>query len=129
MKFATQIGAVLALVCSPLVHAWNATIYDSGNCTGNRYDIHPDSTLLHTKYFEMKGSEGAEIICTFHGKNNSTGPCTEQFPVGKSVFSSVGHCRSYSGGHASGEHHADQDQGECNTTDFDILSVVCYDDE
>ncbi|KAI0452712.1 hypothetical protein F5B21DRAFT_505941 [Xylaria acuta] len=127
MKFATQLGVILALVSSPLVHAWNATIYDSGNCTGNRYHIFPESTPLHTKYFEMKGSWGAEIVCRFQGRNNSTGPCKEQFPVGKSVFSSVGPCRTYSAGHASGN-HTDQKQGECKTTNFDILSVVCYDD-
>ncbi|KAH8157183.1 hypothetical protein CIB48_g11064 [Xylaria polymorpha] len=109
MKFTTQIGAVLALISSPAVDAWNATIYDS-------------------EYFEMKGSWGAEIACTFHGRNNSSGPCEEQFLVGKSVFSSVGPCRTYSGGHSSGAHIASQKQGECKTTDFDILSVVCYDE-
>lgn len=76
----------------------------------------------------MKGSWGAEIACTFHGRNNSSGPCEEQFLVGKSVFSSVGPCRTYSGGHSSGAHIASQKQGECKTTDFDILSVVCYDE-
>ncbi|KAI8954834.1 hypothetical protein F4801DRAFT_452541 [Xylaria longipes] len=128
MKFATQIGAILALVSGPLVHAWNATIYDSSNCTGNSYHIYPEPTELRTKYFEMKSSSGAEIVCTFHGTNNSTSPCKEQFPVGKSVLSSVGPCRTYSRGHASGE-YADQKQGECKTTDFNILSVVCYDED
>ncbi|RWA03266.1 hypothetical protein EKO27_g11839 [Xylaria grammica] len=126
MKFMIQMGAVLALASSQLVYGWNATIYDSANCTGNRYHIYPTSP--YTKYFEMDGSEGAEIHCTFYGINNSTGPCKEQFPVGKSVLSSVGPCRTYSGGHSSGEHTANQKEGECKTTDFSIRSVVCYDD-
>ncbi|KAI0203924.1 hypothetical protein F4808DRAFT_392731 [Astrocystis sublimbata] len=129
MKFTIQIGAILALISSPLVHAWNATIYESANCTGDRYDMYP--TAAHTKYFEMKGSWGAEINCTYHGGNSSstitTGPCDSQFPFGKSVLSSVGPCRTYSGSHASGDHIADQKQGDCKTSDFDIYSVVCYD--
>ncbi|KAI0910791.1 hypothetical protein F4823DRAFT_348023 [Ustulina deusta] len=126
MKSTIQMGAMLALISSQLVHGWNATIYDSGNCTGNRYHIYPMSP--YTKYFEMDGSWGAEIHCTFQGINNSTGPCDGQFPVGESVFSSVGPCRMYSGGHSSGEHQESQKEGECKTTDFSIRSVVCYDD-
>ncbi|GAP83345.1 hypothetical protein SAMD00023353_0203050 [Rosellinia necatrix] len=126
MRFSVQMGALFALVFGPVTHGWNATIYDSRNCTGNRYEIYP--TAPHTKYFEMKGSWGAEMVCTFHGRNNSTGPCKEQFPVGKSIFSTVGPCRSYSGGHSSGSHTASQEQGECKSPDFDILSVVCSDD-
>lgn len=126
MKFTTtQMGAMLALVSGRLVHGWNATIYDSANCTGNRYEIYP--TAEHTKYFEMKGSWGAEMSCTFHGRNGTAGPCKEQFPVGKSVFSNVGLCRSYSGGHSSGDHEASQGEDECGSPSFDILSVVCYD--
>lgn len=68
------------------------------------------------------------MVCTFHDINNTTAPCEEQFPIGKSVFSAVGSCRSYSGGHSSGEHAATQGQGECQTTDFSILSVVCWDE-
>ncbi|KAK5630022.1 hypothetical protein RRF57_005737 [Xylaria bambusicola] len=75
----------------------------------------------------MDGSWGAEIHCTFEDINNSTGPCEDQFPVGKSVFSSVGLCKTYSGGHSSGEREASQKEGECKTTDFSIRSVVCHD--
>ncbi|KAI1131757.1 hypothetical protein F5Y10DRAFT_261920 [Nemania abortiva] len=127
MRFATQTGAMLALVSGQFVHGWNATIYDSVNCTGNRYEIYP--TALHTKYFEMATSSGAEMVCIFHGKNNSTAPCKQQFPIGKSVFNSVGLCRSYSGAHSSGEHLDSQKEGECKSTDFSILSVSCWDDE
>ncbi|KAI3323396.1 hypothetical protein HD806DRAFT_535221 [Xylariaceae sp. AK1471] len=120
--FTIQMGVLLALGSSQIVHGWNATIYDSSDCTGNHYDIYP--TAPHTKYFEMDGSWGAEMICTFHGSDNSTAPCNEQFPVGKSVFSSVGSCHDYSGPHSSGEHVAIQEEGECKTTDFDIRSVM-----
>ncbi|KAI1365717.1 hypothetical protein F5Y08DRAFT_171251 [Xylaria arbuscula] len=126
MKFTVQIGVLLAFVSSHLVHGWNATIYDSVNCTGNRYHIYPE--VEYTKYFELDGSWGAEINCTYESINNSTGPCDEQFPVGKSVFSAVGPCKTYSGGHSSGEHQATQKEGKCETPDFDILSVVCYDE-
>ncbi|KAI0430070.1 hypothetical protein F5Y09DRAFT_242100 [Xylaria sp. FL1042] len=126
MKFTIQMGAAFALVSSQVAHGWNATIYDSTNCTGNRYHIYNEAN--YTKYFEMDGSWGAEIHCAFQGINNSTGPCDEQFPIGKSVFSEVGSCNSYSGGHSSGEYEAKQKQGECKTTDFSIRSVVCYDD-
>ncbi|KAI0401040.1 hypothetical protein F4802DRAFT_445943 [Xylaria palmicola] len=126
MKFTIPIGVVLALVSSPVVHGWNATIYEFGNCTGSRYQIYP--TSLYTKYFEMEGSWGAEIACTFYGGLYSEGPCKEQFPVGKSVFSTVGSCRSYSGAHSSGTHNATQKEGQCMSTTFDIRSVVCYDE-
>ncbi|KAI0818384.1 hypothetical protein GGR55DRAFT_73066 [Xylaria sp. FL0064] len=126
MKFTIQLGAALALISSRLVHGWNATIYDSANCTGNSYHIYPEAE--YTKYFELDGSWGAEIHCAFQGINNSTGPCDEQFPIGKSVFSEVGSCRSYSGEHSSGQYEADQKQGECKSPDFSIRSVVCYDE-
>jgi hypothetical protein len=82
----------------------------------------------------MDGSYGAEMVCAYYpGKHNSTStgaaPCKEQFPVAKSVFSRKGSCKNYSGGHSSGEHMARQGQGECKTTDFDIRSVVCFDDD
>ncbi|KAI0523767.1 hypothetical protein F5B22DRAFT_415987 [Xylaria bambusicola] len=126
MKLTIQMGALLALVSSQLVHGWNATIYDSGNCAGNRYHIYP--LTQYTKYFEMDGSWGAEIDCTFEDiKNGTAGPCKDQFPVGKSVFTSVGSCKTYSGGHSSGEREASQKEGECKTTGFSIRSVVCYD--
>ncbi|KAI0966777.1 hypothetical protein F4678DRAFT_448105 [Xylaria arbuscula] len=127
MKATIQMGAVFALVSfGQFVHAWNATIYDSANCTGNRYHIYPEAE--YTKYFEMDGSEGAEIHCAFQGINKSTGTCDEQFPVGLSVFSAVGSCISFSGEHSSGVHQANQTEGECKTTDFSIRSVVCYDE-
>ncbi|KAJ8115293.1 hypothetical protein ONZ43_g4700 [Nemania bipapillata] len=126
IKFATQVGTLFVLISSQLVHGWNATIYDSGNCTGNRYDIYP--TAPYTKYFEMETSSGAEMVCIFHSRANITAPCEKQFPIGKSVFSSAGSCRSYSGGHSSGEHSATQTAGECESTDFSIRSVVCWDE-
>ncbi|KAI1823643.1 hypothetical protein F4861DRAFT_539852 [Xylaria intraflava] len=125
MKFTIQTGALLALICGQLVHGWNMTIYESGNCTGNYYQVYP--TAEYTKYFDMEGSSGAEMVCTFHGKNNTTSACKDQFPVGKSVFSAVGNCDDFSGPHSSGEHHEEQKAGECKTTSFDILSVVCWD--
>ncbi|KAI0102222.1 hypothetical protein GGR51DRAFT_298712 [Nemania sp. FL0031] len=127
MRFTTQMGALLALVSSQFAHAWNATIYDSVNCTGNSYVIYP--TAPHTKYFEMASSSGAEMVCTFHGSDNSTAPCKEQFPIGKSVSNAIGLCRSYSGAHSSGEHLDSQKEGECKSTEFSIRSVSCWDDE
>ncbi|KAI1176820.1 hypothetical protein F4777DRAFT_233286 [Nemania sp. FL0916] len=125
MRLTIQTGGVLALVFSQLVCGWNVTIYDSSDCTGDRYDVYP--TAPHTKYFEMKGSEGAEMICTFHGTDDSTASCKEQFSVGKSVLAAAGLCRSYSAGHASGEHDMGQ-KGECRSPDFSILSVACWDE-
>lgn len=91
-----------------------------------QYHIYPEAE--YTKYFELDGSSGAEIHCTFKDVNNTTSACDEQFPVGKSVFSAVGPCKTYSGGHSSGEREATQEEGECRTTDFLIRSVVCYDE-
>ncbi|KAI1813314.1 hypothetical protein GGS20DRAFT_489689 [Poronia punctata] len=129
MLFMMRISALLALMSSHLVHSWNATIYESANCTGSRYVIYP--TAEHTKYFEMEGSFGAGMECTYHGtRNNGTATgtaCNEQFPVARSVFSDVGSCNDYSGPHSSGERVARQTEGQCMTTDFDIRSVVCFD--
>ncbi|KAI8635372.1 hypothetical protein F5Y19DRAFT_469241 [Xylariaceae sp. FL1651] len=124
MVFAMQIGAFFALVSILLVHGWNATIYDSANCTGNYYEVYP--TQMYTKYFEMEGSFGAGMVCIYHGTDNTTAACHEQFPVGKSVLSSVGLCQDFPEPHSQGD-PTKQEEGECKTTDFDILSVVCYD--
>ncbi|KAI2635416.1 hypothetical protein GGS21DRAFT_490079 [Xylaria nigripes] len=125
MKSTIQTGALLALAFSELILGWNMTIYDSANCTGNYYEVYP--TAQYTKYFEMDGSYGVDMVCTFHGEDDSTDACREQFPVGKSVFSAVGRCHDFSGSYSTGEQIAEQDEGECKTTKFDILSVVCYD--
>ncbi|KAI1431584.1 hypothetical protein GGR50DRAFT_699850 [Xylaria sp. CBS 124048] len=128
MKFTIQKSTLLALVSGQLVHGWNMTIYDSENCTGRYYEVYP--TAEYTKYFEMEGSWGAEMVCTFHDRNDdrkkNTEACQDQIPAGKSVFSAVGRCRDFSGPHSSGA-YVEQKEGECKTTAFDILSVVCRD--
>ncbi|KAI1333247.1 hypothetical protein F5Y16DRAFT_393641 [Xylariaceae sp. FL0255] len=119
-----HLGAAL-VAFSQAAQAWNATVYSAANCTGKSYKIY--NLEEHTKYFELEGSTGEGIACTFYNTDNSTAGCNDQFPVGKSVFSTVGSCGDFPQPHSIGT-PADQGPGECLTPDFDILSVVCYDE-
>ncbi|KAI1259267.1 hypothetical protein F5Y18DRAFT_310870 [Xylariaceae sp. FL1019] len=125
MLFSVHAGAWFALMASQLVYGWNATIYSSPNCEGSYYSVYP--TQEHTKYFEMEGSSGVGMVCTYHGVDNSTAGCTEQIPQGKSVKGTVGLCESFPQAHSIGTPERQEVDDECVTPDFDILSVVCYD--